>query len=94
MEENNMNKKELVQELANMTELSQKDVELTINSFVNVVINQLKKGDQITIAGFGTFKKNERKARTGVNPSTGAKISIAAKSVPKFTPAKTFKDSF
>ncbi|MGL5733179.1 MAG: HU family DNA-binding protein [Metamycoplasmataceae bacterium] len=89
-----MNKKELVQELASITELSQKDVELTINSFVTVVINQLKKGDQIAIAGFGTFKKVDKAARSGINPSTGAKISIAAKSVPKFTPAKPFKDSF
>ncbi|MGL5205056.1 MAG: HU family DNA-binding protein [Metamycoplasmataceae bacterium] len=89
-----MNKKEMVQELSGITDLSQKDVELVINSFVNVVINQLKKGDQISISGFGTFKKVDKDARIGINPSTGAKIDIAAKSIPKFTPAKPFKDSF
>ncbi|MGL6125143.1 MAG: HU family DNA-binding protein [Metamycoplasmataceae bacterium] len=89
-----MNKKELVQELSNVTELTQKDIELTINSFINVVIEQLKKGDQITITGFGTFKKVDKAARVGINPATGAKIDIAAKSVPKFAPAKPFKDSF
>ncbi len=89
-----MNKKELVVELSNITELTQKDTELVINAFINVVSDQLKKGEQITLAGFGTFKKVDKAARIGVNPSTGARIDIAAKSVPKFTPAKVFKDSF
>lgn len=89
-----MNKKELVSELSNITELTQKDVEITINAFVNLVVEQLKKGEQIAIAGFGTFKKVDKEARIGVNPATGAKIAIAAKSVPKFAPAKLFKDSF
>lgn len=89
-----MNKKELVLELSNITELTQKDTELTINAFVNVIIEQLKKSEQVTIAGFGTFKKVDKVARVGINPATGAKIDIAAKSVPKFSPAKPFKDSF
>ena len=89
-----MNKKELVVELSNITEMTQKDTELVINAFINVVSDQLKKGEQITLAGFGTFKKVDKAARIGVNPSTGARIDIAAKSVPKFIPAKLFKDSF
>ncbi len=89
-----MNKKELIIEIANLTEATQKDTEMIINSFVNVVIEQLKKGEQISIAGFGIFKKIDKDARVGVNPATGAKIDIAAKSVPKFTPAKLFKDTF
>ncbi len=89
-----MNKKELVVELSNVTEMTQKDTELIINAFINVVSDQLKKGEQITLAGFGTFKKVDKAARIGVNPATGARIDIAAKSVPKFMPAKLFKDSF
>jgi DNA-binding protein HU-beta len=89
-----MNKKELVVELSTITDIKQKDTELVINAFINVVSEQLKKGEQITLAGFGTFKKVDKAARMGVNPATGARIDIAAKSVPKFTPAKLFKDSF
>ncbi|MDK2819565.1 MAG: HU family DNA-binding protein [Mycoplasmataceae bacterium] len=89
-----MNKKELVAELSNITGITQKDTENVINSFVNIVIDELKKGEQISIAGFGIFKKVDKLARMGINPSTGAKIDIAAKSVPKFVAAKVFKDSF
>jgi DNA-binding protein HU-beta len=89
-----MNKKELVAELSSVTEITQKDTELVVNAFISVVSEQLKKGEQITLAGFGTFKKVDKAARMGVNPATGARIDIAAKSVPKFTPAKLFKDSF
>lgn len=89
-----MNKKELVAELSEKSNLTQKDTENVVNSFVNIVIEELKKGEQISIAGFGIFKKVDKLARIGINPSTGAKIDIAAKSVPKFVAAKTFKDSF
>lgn len=89
-----MNKKELISELAHITEVNQKEIELTINTLIDIVIKELKKGEQVSIAGFGIFKKVDKIARVGVNPSTGAKINIPAKSVPKFTPAKLFKDSF
>lgn len=89
-----MNKKELISELAHITEINQKEIELSINTLIDIVIKELKKGEQVSIAGFGIFKKVDKIARVGVNPSTGAKINIPAKSVPKFTPAKLFKDSF
>ncbi len=89
-----MNKKELITEIANVTETTQKDTEMIINSFISVVTEQLQKGEQISIGGFGIFKKVDKAARVGINPATGVKINISAKSVPKFTPAKLFKDSF
>ncbi len=89
-----MNKKELLLELSNVTELTQKDNEIVINAFISVVTKELQKGEQVAIAGFGTFKKVDKAARIGINPATGAKIDIAPKSVPKFVPAKLFKDSF
>ncbi|MDP8220753.1 MAG: HU family DNA-binding protein, partial [Candidatus Stygibacter frigidus] len=53
----------------------------------------LKKGDKVSLVGFGTFKVAERKARTGVNPSTGKKIKIPARKVPVFKPGKKLKES-
>ncbi len=89
-----MNKKELILELSNITETKQKDTELILNSFVDIIVEQLKKGEQVSIAGFGIFKKVDKVARVGINPSTREKINIPAKSIPKFVPAKILKDSF
>lgn len=89
-----MNKKELVSQISNITETSQKEAELMLNTFMDIVLEQLKAGEQVSIAGFGIFKKVDKIARVGINPKTKEKINIPAKSVPKFTPAKVFKDSF
>jgi DNA-binding protein HU-beta len=56
-------------------------------------IHALKKGESVTLVGFGTFKVAERKARTGRNPQTGKEIKIKAKSVPKFVPGKALKEA-
>jgi nucleoid DNA-binding protein len=86
-----MNKAELIDQIAVKTSLMKKNVETVVNSFIDVTSESLKAGDKLTMVGFGTFKVAERKARTGVNPKTGAKIKIAATKVPKFVPGKELK---
>ena len=78
-----MNKSELVNEITKNTTLTQKVVAETIDSFMDIIKKILKKGDKITLAGFGTFKVSERKATTGINPQTKAKIDIPAKKMAK-----------
>ena len=64
-----------------------------MKSFVDVSTKALKKGDQVSLAGFGTFKSVHRDATTGRNPATGETIKIPAKNVPKFKAAKALKDA-
>lgn len=87
-----MNKTELVNAIANETGLSKKDTEATINSFVNVVSNELAKKEKVQLIGFGTFETRERSAREGVNPQTKAKIKIPATTAPAFKAGKALKD--
>jgi DNA-binding protein HU-beta len=78
-----MNKAELVAEIAKETKSTKKVVEETLNSFMDVVKKTLKKGEKITLVGFGTFQVRQRKATTGINPQTKEKIKIPAKKVAK-----------
>lgn len=87
-----MNKTELVAALASAAEVSKKDAEKVLNSFVSVVGDALKKGDKIQLVGFGTFEARKRAARTGKNPQTKAVIKIPATTVPAFKAGKALKD--
>ena len=90
-----MNRKELVETILQSKELnhiSKKDADRFINTMVETVKKAVKKGDDVSLVGFGTFTKVKRAARIGVNPATGEKIRIKAKTVPKFRPGKEFKD--
>ena len=87
-----MNKGELIDVVAKNTELTKTDVENTINAIIENVKKSVKKGEDVTLIGFGTFTKAKRKARTGRNPQTGEEIKIPAMNVPKFRPGKEFKD--
>ncbi|MDE2592748.1 MAG: HU family DNA-binding protein [Burkholderiales bacterium] len=86
-----MNKGELIQHLATQHELSKAEAGRILDTLLDVVVTTVKKGGTVTLPGFGTFKQHARAARNGVNPSTGAKIKIAAAKLPKFTPGATFK---
>lgn len=83
-----MNKTELIAAMAEKAGMTKVDAGKALNAYVDVVKKQLAKGDKITLVGFGTFSVNERPARTGRNPRTGAKIKIAAKKTPKFKAGK------
>jgi len=78
-----MNKAELIDAVAKKADLSKKDTDATLNAFMEVVKETLKKEEKISLVGFGTFQINNRKATTGVNPQTKAKINIPAKKVAK-----------
>lgn len=88
-----MNKVELIEAIASKINLTKKDTENVINSFKDVVINTLQKGDKVTLTGFGSFEARLMKSRSGVNPQTGAKIIIPTTTVPKFRAGKSFKDA-
>lgn len=87
-----MNKSELVGEIAKKTKLTQKSVGETLDTFMDVVKKTLKKGEKITLVGFGTFQVKERKATTGINPQTKEKIQIPAKKVAKLKFSDTIND--
>lgn len=88
-----MNKSDLVAEIAKAADLSKKDAQNALNAFIETTTKALKKGDKISLVGFGTFEVSKRKARTGINPQTGEKIKIKASKAPKFKPGKSLKDS-
>ena len=88
-----MNKTELVAAIADKTELSKKDSEKALKAFIDVVGEELKKGEKIQLVGFGTFDVKERAAHEGVNPQSGEKIQIAASKAPRFKAGKALKDA-
>ena len=88
-----MNKAQLVELVAKQTQLTKTQIEDTLNASLEVIRKSVKKGDDVTLVGFGTFTKSKRKARTGRNPQTGAEIKIPAMTVPRFRPGKEFKDA-
>lgn len=81
-----MNKKELVEAVAKKTGKSQKDVKETLEVILSTINETLKKGEKVTLIGFGTFSVQESKARIGRNPQTGKAMQIKAKKRPKFKP--------
>lgn len=88
-----MKKAELVAAVAAKANISKKDADAAVAAVAAVVAEALKAGDEVALAGVGTFKVKERAAREGVNPATGAKIKIAAAKVPAFKAAKALKDA-
>lgn len=88
-----MNKAELVAAIAEKTELSKKDSEKALKAFIDVVTDELKKGEKIQLVGFGTFEVSKRAAREGRNPQTGETMKIAASAAPKFKAGKALKDA-
>ena len=87
-----MNKTELIAAMAEKAELSKKDTEKALKAFVDVVSDELVKGEKIQVVGFGTFEVVERKEREGKKPGTDQVITIPASKSPKFRPGKALKD--
>lgn len=89
-----MNKADLAQVLAEKLNVSKREGEDMLNAFVEVVTENLKKGEEIVLTGFGAFSVKQRAARTGVNPQNPTeKIQIPAVKVPKFKAGKALKDA-
>ncbi|MCI8624734.1 MAG: HU family DNA-binding protein [Lachnospiraceae bacterium] len=88
-----MNKAEFVAAIAESAEISKKDAEKALKAFVDVITEELKKGEKIQLVGFGTFEVSERAEREGRNPQTKQTITIPASKAPKFKAGKALKDA-
>lgn len=88
-----MNKSDLVNAIAGATNLTKKDAAAALEAVMDSVRDALKKGNSVTLTGFGTFSVSKRNAREGRNPQTGAKIKIPATTVPKFKAGKGLKEA-
>lgn len=88
-----MNKAEFVEAVAETAELSKADAGRAIDAMIASITKALKKGDSVTLVGFGTFDVRKRGARTGRNPRTGEEIKIKASMNPAFKPGKALKDA-
>jgi DNA-binding protein HU-beta len=86
-----MNRKELAEALANKTESSKAEADRAIGAFIDIISGALKKGDSVSLVGFGSFSVRKRAARTGRNPKTGAELKIKASKVPAFKAGATLK---
>ena len=85
-----MNKAELIEQIAKDAGLTKVQANEVLNSFTTAVVNSLKKGENVTLVGFGTFSVTQRAARNGRNPQTGEVIKIKARKLPKFKAGKDF----
>ncbi|MGD1154047.1 MAG: HU family DNA-binding protein [Syntrophales bacterium] len=88
-----MKKTELIADIARQARVTKVIAEKTLEAFTTSVMKSLKKGDSITLTGFGTFSASKRKARTGRNPQTGQAMRIPATSVAKFKAGKFLKQA-
>jgi nucleoid DNA-binding protein len=88
-----MNKQELIAQIAEQAGLTKADATKALNAITESITQSLKKGDPVTLIGFGTFKVGKRAARIGRNPRTGAELKIAASNAPGFTAGKALKDA-
>jgi DNA-binding protein HU-beta len=91
MEVEALNKGDLIDSLANATGESKRTVTTVIEAYINEVQKQVKKGEKVTVPGFGTFERRNRSARTARNPRTGEEIKVKASKVPAFKPGAGFK---
>jgi DNA-binding protein HU-beta len=88
-----VNKTELIEHIASKSDISKAAATRALASIMDAVKKTLKKGDTVTLVGFGTFSVTKRAARTGRNPRTGAALKIKAAKVPRFKPGKGLKDA-
>lgn len=87
-----MNREELIAEIAKSAKVTKKDASEILTATIATIENTVKKGEKVTLVGFGTFERRQRAASTGRNPQTGKEIKIAAKKVPAFSAGKKFKE--
>ena len=87
-----MTKAELIDKIASGTGLSKADASRSLDTTLNSIKAAMKKGQKVTLVGFGTFSVSKRKSRKGRNPRTGDVITIPAAKLPKFTAGKSLKD--
>ena len=86
-----MNKSELIDHIAQQADISKAAASRALEAAIDAITDTLKKGDSVSLVGFGTFVATEREARTGRNPQTGEEVKIAASTRMKFTSSSTLK---
>lgn len=87
-----MNKTELINKVAEATQMTKKDATKSVEAVLSAITEALKSGDKVQLIGFGNFEVRERAARKGRNPQTGEEIEIPASKVPAFKPGKQLKE--
>jgi DNA-binding protein HU-beta len=88
-----MNKSELINELSEETTFNKKDVVRVVDALVGAIRRALKKGEKVSIAGFGSFWLSKRPARKGINPATKERINLPPINVPKFKAGKMLREA-
>ena len=88
-----MGKADLIDAVAKSANIGRTQARAAVDALIDTITKELKKKNRVQITGFGTFAVSKRNKRTGVNPRTGAQITIAARNVPKFTPGQALKDA-
>jgi DNA-binding protein HU-beta len=88
-----VNKSELIEAIANATDLTKADAGRALDATLEAITKALKKSDTVALVGFGTFAVKQRAARTGRNPQTGKTIQIKASKAPSFKAGKALKDA-
>ncbi|WP_267471152.1 HU family DNA-binding protein [Buchnera aphidicola] len=91
VKETKMNKSQLIDAVSKKTNLSRTHIKCIVKTILTIIVDTLKDGKSVQLAGFGTFKVNSRAARIGRNPQTGETIQISEKKIPTFTSGKSFK---
>jgi len=87
-----MNKSELINSLSEETAFSKKDVSRVLDSLTRIIERTLKKGDKVSITGFGSFWISKRPARKGINPATKERINLPEVNVPRFKAGKNLRE--
>jgi DNA-binding protein HU-beta len=87
-----MNKSQLVDAVANATGMTKKAVSEVLDGILDSVMRAVKKGEDVTLTGFGTFRAQHQSASVKRNPKTGAAVNVPAKNVPRFRAGKTFRE--
>jgi DNA-binding protein HU-beta len=88
-----MNKGELVDAIAEKANVTKREADTILSTAIDTIVEAVTEGDKVTLVGFGSFEKRERKAREGRNPKTGESMTIAATTVPGFSAGKAFKET-
>lgn len=88
-----MNKSDLIEKVAQSTDLNKAAAVRAVDAVFDIIANSLRSGETVTLSGFGTFSVSNRSARTGRNPRTGEPITIAASRNPRFKAGKGLKDA-
>ena len=87
-----MNKTQLIEAVAKESNLKKRDVETVVENFINIIVDEVAKGEKVQITGFGSFERKERGERTIKNPRTGEPMQVAPSKSPSFSAGSVFKE--